>query len=127
MRARIVCALLVAALAAPAIAASSPFVARLRASTHRPKVNALWPFTVTVTDSSGRPLAAVLHMQVLLAGIKVGEVDNGRRYRFVGTWHEAKGKEVTWPPASRGQRLVFEVVVTARGTTRKVDYWVQPR
>jgi hypothetical protein len=104
-----------------------PFRARLIAATHRPKVNAPWPFTVRVTDLSGRPLRATLHMQILYGGAVVGQVDTGARYTFVGSWHERKGQEVTWPAESRGTTLVFEVVVTAKHRTTKLDYWIQAR
>jgi hypothetical protein len=87
----------------------------ISARTHHPKVNKLWPVTVRVTDGSGRPLPARLTMRILFGGTPVGKVDNGRVYRFVGTWRERRGNEITWPPASRGQPLTFQVIVTARG------------
>jgi len=120
--------LLLAALAGPAAAAAAPpFTVTLRAPTHTPAATAAWPISVTAKDARGRPVPAVLHMQILLAGFKVGDVDGGRRYRFTGTWREAKGEEITWPAAARGQRLTFEAVVTAHAVTRKVDFWIEVR
>ena len=66
-------------------------------------------------------------MQIRYGGAVVGQVDNGARYTFVGSWHEPKGQQVTWPAESRGTTLVFEVVVTAKGRTAKLDYWIQAR
>jgi hypothetical protein len=88
-------------------------------STHHPKVNRPWPVMVRVTDSAGKSLPARLTMRILFGGAPVGKVDNGKVYRFVGSWQERKGNEITWPPASRGQPLQFEAIVTARGTTVK--------
>ena len=99
--------------------ASPPFVVTISAPTHHPKVKKAWPVTVRATDASGKPIAAALTMRILFAGTPVGKVDNGKLYRFVGTWHERKGNEITWPPASRGEPLQFEVIVTARGKTVK--------
>jgi hypothetical protein len=89
------------------------------APTHHPKVNKPWPVTVRVTDSAGKPLPARLTMRILFGGTAVGKVDDGKVYRFVGSWRETKANEITWPPASRGEPLQFEAIVTARGTKVK--------
>jgi hypothetical protein len=109
------------------IAFAAPFKATLHAPTHRPHANAPWPISITVTDLQGRPARARLTMRFLFAGIPVGKVDNGRVYTFVGTWREKRGQEIRFPPAARGQRLTFEALVTVRGRTTKLRYWVQPR
>ena len=83
--------------------------------------------TVRVTDSSGKPLPARLTMRILFGGNPVGKVDNGLVYRFVGTWHERKGNEITWPPASRRQPLEFEVIVTVQHMTVKRTWAIQVR
>ena len=36
-------------------------------------------------------------------------------------------EEIEFPPQSRGQRLTFQALVTARKHTLKLSYWVQPR
>jgi hypothetical protein len=95
--------------------------------THHPKVNKAWPVTVRVTDSSGKPLPAKLTMRILFGGAPVGKVDNGKVYRFVGSWRESKGNEITWPPASRGQPLQFEVIVTAAHRTLRRTWAIQVR
>ncbi|MGZ4397863.1 MAG: hypothetical protein ACXVZ1_05530 [Gaiellaceae bacterium] len=117
---------------APAALQGLPFKAVLRAPTHHPVVNKPWPISITVTDLKGKPIPASLHMQVLFGGMVVGQVDAtppnsgpGKVYKFVGTWREKKGHEITWPIASVGQRIVFQAVVTAKGATKKLDWWIQ--
>ncbi len=83
--------------------------------------------TIRVTDAAGRPIAATLRMLILFGGTPVGKVDGGRVYRFVGTWREKPGQEITWPTAAVGQPLTFRAVVTAGGTTRHADYAIQVR
>ena len=106
---------------------AATFKATLHAPTHTPRVNTAWPITIRATDLQGHPIRARLTMRFLFAGVPVGKVDNGRVYSFVGTWREKKGQEIKFPPASRGQRLTFQALVTARGHTIKLYYWVQAR
>jgi hypothetical protein len=105
----------------------SPIRVTITAPTHRPRVNALWPVKVTVVNAAGKPVAATVTMRILFGGNPVGKVDNGRVYRFVGTWHEKKGREITWPSASRGQPLQFEAIVTAQRMTVKRTYAITVR
>jgi hypothetical protein len=63
-------------------------------------------------------------MRILFGGSPVGEVDNGRVYRLVGTWREKPGQEITWPASAVGQPLTFQAVVTVQGKTRKADYTI---
>lgn len=109
------------------LALTLPFKATLHAPTHTPRVTAPWPIWIRVTDRAGHPIRARLTMRFLFSGVPVGKVDNGRVYTFTGTWRERKGREITFPPASRGQRLTFQALVSARGRTVKLNYWVQPR
>ena len=110
-----------------AAALALAFKATLIAPTHRPRVNRPWPITIHARDLQGHPIRARLTMRFVFSGIPVGKVDNGRVYTFVGTWRERKGQEIEFPSASRGQRLTFQALVTARGRTIKLNYWVQPR
>jgi hypothetical protein len=105
----------------------APIRVTISSPTHHPIVDKPWPVKITVTDMSGKPLPARLTMQVLFGGVPVGKIDNGAVYRFVGTWQEKKGNEITWPPASRGQPLVFQAIVTATGKTAKRDWWIRVR
>ncbi|SRR5712691_6175249 len=109
------------------IAFSAPFNATLHAPTHTPRVNTPWPISIRATDLYGSPIRARVTMRFLFAGVPVGKVDNGRIYTFTGTWREKKGQEIKFPPASHGQRLTFQALVTARRRTIKLNYWVQPR
>ena len=109
------------------VALALPFKATLHAPTHTPRVNKPWPISIRVTDPAGRPIRARLTMRFLFAGVPVGKVDKGRVYTFTGTWREPRGKEISFPADSRGRRLTFQAVVTARGRTTKLNYWVRPR
>src|SRR5919204_4011974 len=109
------------------LALAAAFKATLSAPTHRPRVKHPWPITIRATDLAGHPIRAKLTMRLLYNGITVGKVDNGRVYTFVGSWREKKGQEIKYPPSSRGQRLTFQALVTARRRTLKLNYWVQPR
>jgi hypothetical protein len=110
-----------------ATSAHAPLRVTISAPTHHPRVNALWPVTVRVTNGAGRPVAATLTMRILLGGSPVGKVDNGRVYHVVGTWREKPGQEITWPAASRGQPLQFEAIVNARGRTVKRTWAISVR
>jgi hypothetical protein len=99
----------------------------IAAPTHHPKAGKRWPVTVHVTDTAGKPLPARLTMRILFGGRPVGKVDNGRVYRFVGTWRERKGNEITWPAASRGEPLEFEAIVTAQHTTVRRTWAIEVR
>ena len=109
------------------LALAAAFKATLSAPTHRPRVDHPWPIAIRVTDPGGHPIRARLTMRLLYNGIAVGKVDNGRVYTFLGTWREQKGEEIKYPSASSGQRLMFQALVTARGRTIKLNYWVRPR
>ena len=109
------------------LALTLPFRATVHAPTHTPRVDTPWPIWIRVTDRAGKPLRARLTMRFLFGGVPVGKVDNGRVYTFTGTWRERKGHEISFPAAGRGHRLTFQAIVTARGRTVKLNYWVQPR
>jgi hypothetical protein len=99
----------------------------LAAPTHLPRAKEPWIYTVRVTDAQGRPLPARIRMQVLFGGVPVGKVDEGRTFRFVGVWREPKSDPVIWPAQSRGHRLTFQAIVTAKGVTRTLNYWIRVR
>ncbi len=90
------------------------FKATLTATSHHPAVNKNWFITVTVSDLSGKPIAATLRMNVLLGSIQVGKIDNGKTYRFVGRHHE----KITWPAAAVGHQLTLQALVKAKGKTK---------
>jgi hypothetical protein len=110
-----------------AAALALAFKATLIAPTHHPRVSRPWPITVHARDTAGHAIRARLTMRFLYNGFPVGKVDNGRVYTFLGTWREPKGEEIKFPATGRGQRLTFQALVTARGRTIKLNYWVIPR
>jgi hypothetical protein len=95
---------------------------RLTADSHRPRVGKPWHYEVRVTDAAARPVAALVRLQILFAGVPVGQV--GRHRAAKGVWRETIGAEgnAPFPARARGQELVFEAVVTAQGQTVKADY-----
>jgi hypothetical protein len=98
--------------------AAPRFRATLSAATHTPKANANWHYVVRVTSLDGRPLRASVHLQVLFEGAPVGQIG---RHTVTGVWQET----IQWPPASVGHPLVFQAVVHALGTSRKLDWPVR--
>lgn len=102
-------------------ASAAPSAGALRVTisspTHHPKVNVGWPVTITVTNAAGKPVAGTLTMDVLFMGAVVGKIDNGAVYHVVGSWHERAGNAITWPAASKGEPLTFEVIVKALAQT----------
>lgn len=97
------------------------FNATLVAPNHHPVVNEGWPITVKVTNLSGKPIAARLQMIILFEGAKVGQVDDGKVYRITGRHHEI----ITWPEAAVGHQLTFQVVIKAKGMTKKLLWPVE--
>jgi hypothetical protein len=100
--------------------AKLPFKATFYAPTHHPVVKKNWPITVTVTDLSGKSIAATLQMNVLFGGARVGRIDNGKIYHFVGRHHE----NITWPKRSVGYPLTVQAVVKAKGKTKKLSWTI---
>jgi hypothetical protein len=88
----------------------------LHGAPHSPVANKNWPIAVIVTDLSGKPIAATLQMNVLFAGARVGQIDNGKIYHFVGRHHEI----INWPLNAVGHPLTLQSVVKAKGKTQKL-------
>ena len=114
----------------PALAAAAPaFKATLTASTHTPKVNAKWLYSVRVTDAHGKPIKATVTSQVIdpLGGVNPVEFGCCKRFvinhPFTGVFRDY----VKFPPESRGYRLTFRVIVKALGGRRTLTYWVTSR
>jgi hypothetical protein len=100
---------------------------RLTADSHRPRVGKPWHYEVRVTDASGKPVAARIHLQILFGGTPVGQV--GRHRVANGVWQETigAGANQPFPARARNVPLVFEAVVTADGQTKKVDFPITVR
>jgi hypothetical protein len=107
-------------------AQAPPFRVRLTAQSHHPRVGERWHYEVRVTDANGRPLRALVHLQILFNGAPVGQVG---RHRVIGVWRETLGVpgNPPFPAQARGQPLVFQAVVTARGKTVKRNWWIRVR
>jgi hypothetical protein len=106
---------------------SSTIRVRLTAQSHQPRVGKPWRYEVRVTDAAGKPVPADVRLQILYGGIAVGQV--GRHHLPKGVWREriGAGGNQPFPARARGQRLVLEAVVRAKGQTKKVDYWIRVR
>lgn len=100
---------------------------QLTAQSHHPRVGKRWHYEVRVTDAAGKPVAADVHLQLLFAGVPVGQV--GRHHVRNGVWRETFGVpgNPPFPERARGQPLVLQAVVTALGETRKADYRIRVR
>jgi hypothetical protein len=118
--------LVVFAAATPAAGAASTIRVTITAP-HSVKANAKWPVVVRVTDASGKPLSGTLTNTILFAGQPVGKVDNGKVWRFRGSWQEPKGQEITWPAAGKGQTFGFQTVVRVNGRKAKKTFLVNVR
>ncbi len=115
-----------AVLAGPGVAApqAKKLKVVLTGQDHHPVVGKTWHYEVHVTNSAGKPVACRIHLQMLLAGVSVvGEV--GVHVVKNGIWKEtivAKGPDA-FPPASRGQPLVLQATVTAKGYATAKARW----
>jgi hypothetical protein len=112
--------------ASPAATAATTIRVTITAA-HTVKANAKWPVVVRVSTGSGKPLAGTLTNNILLGGIPVGKVDNGKVWRFRGSWQEPKGQEITWPAAGKGQTFGFQTVVRVNGQKVKKTFLVTVR
>ena len=89
----------------------------LTAQSHHPRVGKPWHYEVRVTDASGKPVPAFVHLQITFGGTAVGQI--GRHFVANGDWRETIGGDgnAPFPAASRGQPLNFQAIVTAKGAT----------
>jgi hypothetical protein len=106
---------------------SSSILVRLAAQSHHPRVGKHWSYQVRVRDSAGRQVPATVHIQILFGGVPVGQV--GRHRVANGVWRETLGApgNPPFPASARGQPLVFQAVVTAKGQTKKANWWIRVR
>jgi hypothetical protein len=104
---------------------SSSILVRLTAQSHHPRVGKRWSYEVRVTDRAGKPVPVTVHLQILFGGVPVGQV--GRHRVADGVWREILGTpgNPPFPASARGQPLVFQAVVTAKGQTKKANWWIR--
>jgi hypothetical protein len=100
---------------------------QLTADSHHPRVGKRWHYEVHVTDARGRPVRALVHLQIVFGGAPVGQI--GRHRVANGVWRETIGTDGNqpFPGRARGLPLVFQVIATAKGRTKKVDYPITVR
>ena len=112
----LICVLLVAAAGAASAGAALPKLhVVLKGQDHHPLVGKKWHYSVTVTNAAGKPVASKIHLQFLFSGLPVGQI--GVHTVKNGFWQETFGTpgHAPFPPAARGQKLVIEAIVTAKG------------
>jgi hypothetical protein len=121
MRLLIVLVLLLAP-ASPAFAAQKLHVT-IQGQDHHPRVGNRWHYEVRVTNAAGKPVAARVHLQFMLGPLPVGEV--GVHVVKRGFWEETFGTpgNPAFPAAARGQHLVLQATVTARGYAKSKAGW----
>jgi hypothetical protein len=123
-----VCGLLVLALLlVPAAAAAPPRVV-FHATTHTPKVNARWPWSVVVTTSAGKPLTARVSAAIVdpIGGVHPVEYDCCKKKLITNVRIRGRfGDIVKFPLSSKGFKLTFRVIVRSALGTRVVNYWVK--
>ncbi len=126
-------ALLVFALLLPAVGTAAinaaPRVA-FQATTHTPKVNARWPWSIVVTTPAGRLLPATVSVAIVDPLGGVHPVEYGCcKGKFI-TNVKTKGRfadYVEFPLSAKGFKLTFRVTVKTRLGKRVVTYWVKAR
>lgn len=130
MKLRLVAVALVALILPLSAGAAPAFKVTFTAPTHTPKVNAKWPWQLKVTDLKGKPIAAVITVQIVDPVGGVHPVEFGcckKKYltniKFSGVFRDY----VRFPLASKAYRLTFRVIVKALGAKKTVNYWVQSR
>jgi len=100
---------------------------QLVAQSHHPRVGRPWRYEVRVADAAGKPVPASVHLRILFGGVPVGQL--GRHRVGNGIWAETLGTpgNPPFPARARGQPLAFQAVVTAKGETKKANYWIRVR
>ena len=129
MRVRLA-ALCLFALALPVVAtAAGSLTVTFHATTHVPKVNTHWPWSITAT-SGGNPVAGTVTAKVVdpvggVHAVEFGGVKNKfvTDVKFKGTFRDF----VIFPPISKGIGVTFRVTVKTTLGKRVVTYPVTAR
>ena len=133
MRIRILALLVLALLLVPAAGtartAAGPRVV-FHATTHTPRINVRWPWSIVVTTPAGRLLPATISVAIVdpIGGAHPVEYDCCKG-KFI-TNVKIKGRfadKVIYPLASKGYRIVFRVTVKTAVGRRVVNYWIRAR
>jgi len=122
--------LLVAVPTAAATATTATPRVVFRATTHTPKVNARWPWSIVVTTPAGRLLPATVSVTIVDPIGGVHPVEYGCcKGKFI-TDVTTRGRfadYVQYPPTAKAYRLTFRVMVKTRLGSRVVNYWIKAR
>ena len=109
--------------------AAAPLTVVFKATTHAPKVNVRWPWSITAT-SGGKPVAGTVTAQVIdpIGGVHAVEF-GGVKTKFVTNVKFARrfSDFVLYPAISKGVKVTFRVTVKTALGKRVVNYWVQAR
>jgi hypothetical protein len=81
--------------------------ASLVGANHKPIVGKDWPYSVHVTDASGKPLSGTVDIEFTFGGQVVGHDSPPTHPVKNGLWHDT----LTFPAASAGQPLSLQAVV----------------
>jgi hypothetical protein len=122
-------ALVLVLLVFPLAAGAAPaFRVVFAATKHTPKVNERWNWSVKVTTSAGKPLAARISAVVIDPIGGVHPVEYGCCARKFVTNVKIRGTfrdYVQYPLAAKGYRVTFRVTVRTALGTKAVSYWVK--
>jgi hypothetical protein len=115
--------LVVASVAVSQAVAAPPLHVVLTGQNHHPLVGKKWHYSVTVTNGSGKPVASKIHLQFLFGSVPVGQI--GVHTVKNGRWQETFGTpgHPGFPAAAKGQPLVIEAIVTAKGYAVTKAHW----
>jgi hypothetical protein len=97
---------------------TGPVRATLHAPNHSPTAKKLWPYSVKVTDPSGKPLPGTVDTEFLFGGQVVGHEAPPTHRLNNGALRDA----VTWPAQAVGEPLALRVVVHAGQRTITLDW-----
>jgi len=111
----------------PTPAVAAPQAAKLKVvltgQDHHPLVGKKWHYEVRVTGAAGKPVACKIHLQFLFGSVPVGQI--GTHVVKNGVWTETFGTpgHPPFPATARGQPLVIQAIVTAKGYATAKAVW----
>jgi hypothetical protein len=118
-----------AVLLAGAALGAAPFKATLTATTHTPKANAKWFYTVRAVDLQGRPVRATITTQIVDPFGGTHAVEFGDTHKLVTAWPFTGVFRdfIRFPADSRGFKLTVRFTVRAKGAKVVLSYWIKAR
>jgi hypothetical protein len=107
--------------------AAAPFKATLTPSTHTPKANAKWFYTVRAVDSAGKPVRATITTQIVdpFGGAHAVEFGDTHKlvtaFPFTGVFRDF----IRFPADSKGFKLTVRFTVKSKGAKVVLSYWIK--